>query len=72
MVVVGHGLLSSPVQEKKKKEKRNSKKKLDILTAKIKLAPRNLPPLICRQQLKEGDVPFSLSMVRVERWNNQQ
>lgn len=47
-------------------------KKSDVLTAKIKLAPRNLPPLICRQQLKEGDVPFSLSMVRVERWNNQQ
>ena len=43
MVVVGHSLLNSRAQ------KRNNKKKLDILTVKIKLAPRNSMPLISRK-----------------------
>lgn len=43
MVVVGHGLLTSHAQRRKKE------KKLDILSAKLKLAPRNLIPLISRK-----------------------
>ena len=42
LVALVHGFLSSYV-------KRRNKKKLDILTAKIKLAPRNLTPLISRK-----------------------
>jgi hypothetical protein len=45
LVVVDCGLLSShPVQ------RRNNKKTLDNLAVKIKLAPRNSMPLICRKQ----------------------
>ena len=43
-VVVGFGLLSSCVQRRN-----NTKKKSDILTVKIKLAPRNSMPLISRK-----------------------
>ena len=42
MVAIGHGLLSSHVQRK-------NKKKLNILTPKIKLALRNLMALISRK-----------------------
>lgn len=42
-MVVSHGLLSSCAERTK------NKKKLDILTEKIKLAPRNLMPLISRK-----------------------
>lgn len=37
LVVLGHG------------QRRNDKKKIDILTVRIKLAPRNLTPLIRRK-----------------------
>ena len=43
MVVVGHSLTSSHEQ------RRNNKKKLDILLVKTKLAPRNVTPLISRK-----------------------
>lgn len=42
LLVVGCGLLSSCVR-------RGNKKKLNILTAKIKLDPRNLTPLTSRK-----------------------
>ena len=42
LVAVGNSLLSSHAQRRKKK-------KLDILIAKIKLAPRNMRPLINRK-----------------------
>ncbi|KRY97607.1 hypothetical protein T11_1606, partial [Trichinella zimbabwensis] len=44
LIAVGHRLLSSHKQSRNKE-----KKKLDILTAKIKLAPRNSTPLISRK-----------------------
>ena len=44
LIAVGHRLLSSHKQSRNKE-----KKKLDILTAKIKLAPRNSMPLISRK-----------------------
>ena len=37
---------------------RNNNKKLDILRAKIKLAPRNMMPLISRQYSKDNIVPL--------------
>jgi hypothetical protein len=43
LVAVGHDLLISHVQ------RRNNNKKLDILTVKIKLAPRNSTLLISRK-----------------------
>jgi hypothetical protein len=43
LVVVGHSLLNSHVQRRKER------KELDILIAKIKLAPRNSMPLINRK-----------------------
>jgi hypothetical protein len=39
---------------------RNKKKKLDILTAKIKLAPRNPMPLISEKWFNENVTPFLL------------
>lgn len=51
LVVVGHGLLSSHVQ-------RRNKKKLDILTVKITLAPRSLMSLISRKWSKHDVAPF--------------
>lgn len=44
LLVVGHGLLSNQVQRSN-----NKKKKLNILLMKIKLASRNLAPLINRK-----------------------
>jgi hypothetical protein len=44
LVSVGCGLLSSCVQRRN-----NNKKKLAILTAKMKSAPRNMMPLISRK-----------------------
>jgi hypothetical protein len=52
LVVVGHSLLNSRAQ------KRNNKKKLDILTVKIKLAPRNSVPLISMKSSNDNVTPF--------------
>ena len=43
LAAVGHSLLSTHAQ------RRNNKKKLDILMVKIKLAPKNSVPLISRK-----------------------
>jgi hypothetical protein len=38
----------------------NNKKKLDVLTSKIKLTPRNSVPLIIRKLSNDNDAPFPL------------
>lgn len=54
LAALGHCLLSSRAQ------RRNSKKKLDILTEKVKLAPRNSKLLISRKQSDNNIIPSPL------------
>ena len=54
LAAVGHSLLSTHAQ------RRNNKKKLDILMVKIKLAPRNLVPLVNRKLSNNNIAPFPL------------
>ena len=51
LVTVGCSLLSS-------REQRRKKKKLDILTGKIKLGPRNLRHLTSRKKSDDNVTPF--------------
>jgi hypothetical protein len=66
VVVVSCGLLSSHTQrrgegrrERERGGEKKRKKKLDILLAKIKLAPRNLTPFISRKYSNITMSPFS-------------